>query len=103
MKKNAFTPVIIFIFFLLSCYNILGQLPNCNNPVGSWHSQQNATLRVLAVDAANGALTGTYESVSEVAGTKFQLFGWINSAGALPGSDNVTPISFGVRWTSLGS
>jgi hypothetical protein len=78
--------------------------PTCANPVGAWGNQLKSTLVIDSVDQTTGAIKGTYESPSGTsAGQKFSVTGWTNKAPAVNGQDNVTLLSFSVRWGSYGS
>ena len=76
---------------------------NCSNLVGDWKNELGSTLSVTSVNAATGAIAGTYSSPSGTSGQKFALVGWTNSAAAQPGKDNATAVAFSVRWGNYGS
>jgi len=73
------------------------------NLVGTWTNQLGSTLNITAVDANTGQITGNYKSPSGAGQTEFPLIGWVNTKAPVQGKDNVTVVSFSVRWGSIGS
>ena len=75
---------------------------SCANPVGLWVNQMGSKLKIKAVDATTGAVSGEYQTKTG-AGGWFPLNGWVNSLPPNSAKDNAKIISFSVRWGSVGS
>jgi hypothetical protein len=71
--------------------------------VGTWTNQLGSTLSIAAVDANTGQITGTYKSPSGGGPNEYALIGWANTKPSVQDKDNVTVVSFSVRWGAIGS
>ena len=93
---------IILIFLLLES-NASASTPNCQSLKGQWINKQGSILTFNKIDDSVGSLSGSYISSSGTEGNNYPLIGWFNRSEIVKGKDNVTAMSFSVRWGRHGS
>jgi len=68
---------------------------------GEWKNQLNSILNIESIDSTTGQITGKYNSGSGTSGGNYALIGWVNTEPPpTPQANNVTVISFSVRWAN---
>jgi len=95
--------LVSILLLLLISTQIQAATPNCQSFKGQWINEQGSILTFNKTDDSVGSLSGSYISSSGTEGDSYPLIGWFNRSEIVKGKDNVTAISFSVRWGSHGS
>jgi hypothetical protein len=71
---------------------------------GEWTNELGSILKIAAIDAGSGLISGSYKSPSGGGWTEFPLIGWVNTKPPSDTNQNhVVVVSFSVRWGQIGS
>ena len=103
MNKQITFSVVLGLALLIMCASAEAKPPTCAKPLGKWKNERGSVLEIRNYDAATGAISGQYISISGATGSH-PMVGWINSAHENndPKGNHAEVITFAVYWGSLG-